>query len=213
MELGETLTITAVITSNTFLATRSRDNSEVTIRISPSSGSPTIPKRNTPKTPPPSLSIIATKPPMPAKLDLEPQTLHDRVMMQGWAMVATQQPQVAWDIAWVCTTTLPIPKISIMLESELNIKPTVPSKFEEIESIAEVESLPGVNGTDRAEPLKFDIRTKTGKTYKIITNNFMTIGLRRLMTNITHSVYPFKKIFSVNSLDSPQTRWYKLTYT
>lgn len=190
MELGETLTITATITSTTYLATRAKNNSEVTIRISPPGGSPAIPtKRNTPRSPPPNLSL-ATKLPSQSKLvetDLStpPSSPHERTMMQGWAMVSTQQHQAAWDIAWVCTATLPVPKISVMLESELNIKPCVPSKFEDIESIDEIESSP-VNGADRTEPLKFEIKTRTGSTYKIITNNIMTNGLRRLITTLSH---------------------------
>eukprot|EP00026_Physarum_polycephalum_P005153 Phypoly_transcript_05182.p1 GENE.Phypoly_transcript_05182~~Phypoly_transcript_05182.p1 ORF type:complete len:576 (+),score=75.91 Phypoly_transcript_05182:73-1800(+) len=188
MELGETLVITAVITSNTYLATRSRDNSELTIRVAPAGGSPRpILKRTIPRSPPATLS---TKPSIlnTLELDLQATIPQDKTMMQGWAMVSTQQPQSAWDIAWVCTATLPVPKISIMLESELNIKPCIPSKFEEIESIKEIEASPMMNGADRTEPLQFEIKTKDAHTFKIITNNSMTNGMRRLQTILANSV-------------------------
>jgi hypothetical protein len=77
-----------------------------------------------------------------------------------------------------------------MLESELNIMHCVPSRFEEIESINEIESSsPMMNGIDRTEPQQFEIRTKNATTYKIITNNFMTNGMRRLKTILTNSVH------------------------
>ena len=55
-----------------------------------------------------------------------------------------------------------------------------------------IESSPMMDGTNTAEPLKFEIKTITGRTYKLITNNFMTNGLRRLMATLAISkvVYP-----------------------
>jgi hypothetical protein len=106
--------------------------------------------------------------------------------LKGWVMLASSQPLSTWNIAWVTASSLPTPKLCVVLESEANAKPTT-SQFEEIASITEIEES---SKQDKEVPVKFEITTKNNNCFKIITNSFMTTGMRNLARTLATIPYP-----------------------
>lgn len=195
MELGETLTITAALSNTTYVAKRSKTNSEVTIRVSSPGGpcSPVISPRRNPRVPSCKLSpLITTKSPnfTTKPVDIDSIQL-DKTALKGWVMLSTAQT-LLWNIAWVSATTSPSPRICVMMECEVLNQHATPYQYEDITNIVELGAMSNGNILDAEEPVRFEITTTTNQ-YKIVTNSFMTSRMRTLMASIqptSHIQYP-----------------------